>query len=110
MIKTELAQRFWHPQDEQGLGLLRPQTAEREPVVVHQPAAAAGPGLGDDRHARGAERLQVTVDGPDAHPELGGERPRGHRTPGLKQQDQAEQAVGAHERKTRPIADTRCQR
>jgi hypothetical protein len=110
MIKTELAQRFWHPQDEQGLGLLRPQTAEREPVVVHQPAAAAGPGLGDDRNARGAERLQVTVDGPDTHPELGGERPRGHHAPRLKQQDQAEQAVGAHERKTRPIADTRCQR
>ena len=50
----------------------------------------------------GAERAQVPVDGPDADPEFGGERPRGCPAPGLEQQNQGEQAIGAHERKTRP--------
>ena len=101
-LQAEFAQRGRHAQDEQGLRLVRAQAAEREPVTVHQPAAAAGTRLGDDRNTRGAERLQVPVDRPDADPELGGERPRGSRAPRLEQQGQREQAVGAHERKTRP--------
>ena len=101
-VKTELAHRFRHAQDEQGLGLLGPQPAQREPVAVHQPASAAGPGFGDDRNARRAERAQVPVDRPDADPEFGGERPRGRPAPGLEEQDQRKQAIGTHERKTRP--------
>ncbi len=90
-----------HPRDWER-HLLGPQATQREPVAVHQPAAAAGPRLGDDRNARGAERAQVPVDRPDADPEFGGERPRGRPAPGLEQQDHPEQAVGTHERKTRP--------
>ena len=70
--QPELAQHGRNAQDEQGLGLIRPQTAEREPVAVHQPAAAARSRLGDDRDTRRAERRQVPVDRPDADPELGG--------------------------------------
>ena len=99
--QPQVAQDGRHAQDEQGLGLIRPQAAEREPVAVHQPAAAARSRLGDDRHSRRAERLQVPIDRPDADPELGGERPRGRRAPRLEQQGQREQAVGAHERKVR---------
>jgi len=76
-----------HAQDEQSLGLIRPQAAQREPVAVHQPAAAARSRLGDDRDTRGAERLQVLVDRPDADPQFGGERSRGRRAPGLERQD-----------------------
>ena len=97
--QPQVAQHGRHAQDEQGLGFVRPQAAEREPVAVHQPAAAARSRLGDDRDARGAERLQVPVDRPDADAELGGERPRGRHAPCLEQQGQREQAVGAHKRK-----------
>ena len=100
----------WHAQDKQGLGLIWPQSAEREPVAVHQPAAAARSRLGDDRDTRGAERFQVPVDRPDANPQLGGERPRGRHAPCLEQQGQREQAIGAHEQRLDAIADTRCQR
>ena len=99
--QPKLAQHGRHAQDEQGLGLIRPQATEREPVAVQQPAAAARSRLGDDRDARRAECLQVPVDRPDADPEFGGERPRGRRAPGLEQQGQREQAVGAHEGKIR---------
>ena len=98
-LQAELAQDGRHAQDEQGLGLVRPQAAEREPVAVHQPAAAARSRLGDDGDARRAERLQVPVDRPDADPEFGGERPRGRPAPRLEQQGQREQPVGTHERK-----------
>jgi hypothetical protein len=99
--QPQVAQHGRHAQDEQGLGFVWPQAAEREPVAVHQPAATAWSRLGDDRDARGTERLQVPVDGPDTDAEFGGERPRGRRPPGLEQQGQREQAVGAHERKLR---------
>ena len=99
--QPQVAQDGGHAQDEQGLGLIRPQAAEREPVAVHQPAAAARSCFGHDRDARRAERLQVPVDRPDADPELGGERPRGRHAAGLEQQGQREQPVGAHEQRLR---------
>ena len=104
--QPELAQDSGHAQDEQRLGLVRPQAAQREPVAVHQPAAAARPRLGDDRDTRRAKRRQVPVDGPDADPEFTGERPRGRRTPRLEQQGQREQPVGTHERKVTPVSLT----
>jgi hypothetical protein len=82
-VQAELAERLGHAQDEQRLGFVGTEPAQREPVALHQPAAAAWSGFGDDRHARGAEGLQVAVDRPDRHAKLGGERPSGRATPGL---------------------------
>ena len=104
--QPELAQDRGHAQDEQRLGLVRPQAAQREPVAVHQPAAATRSRLGDDRDTRRAQRRQVPVHGPDADPEFVGERPRGRRAPRLEQQGQREQPVGTHERKVTPLSLT----
>ena len=95
-VEPQVPQRRGHPQDEQCLGLVSPQPAQREPVAVHQPAPAAGPGFGDHRDACGPERLEVAVHGPDRHPEFGGQVPRGRPAARLQEQDQGHQPVGAH--------------
>ena len=108
-VQPELAQRAGHAQDEQGLGFLRAQAAEREAVSLDQLAATAGPGLRPDRDAGAAEGLEVPVDGPHADLEFRGERHGGHPAPGLEQQHQGHQPVGAHPRRLDQIADMRCQ-
>lgn len=108
-VQAEFPERARHAQDEQRLGFLRAQRAEREAVAVEQPAAAAGPRLGAHRHAGRAERIEIAVDGPDGYLQLPGQAAGGHRPAGLKQEDQADQAVGAHETRIRIIADRGCQ-
>ncbi|HEY4463593.1 MAG TPA: hypothetical protein VGN41_13090 [Streptosporangiaceae bacterium] len=50
-IQPQLAQDGGDTQDEQRFGLVRTKAAQREPVAVEEPAAAARSGVGDDRHA-----------------------------------------------------------
>lgn len=101
-VQAEVAQGARHAQDQQRLGLLRAQPAEREPVNVEELAAAAGPGFGADRHARGAQHLQVLVDRPDGYLQLPGEVAGGHPAPRLEREHQGNQAIGTHETRARP--------
>ena len=101
-VQAELAQRAGHAQDEQGLGFVRAQAAQREAVSLDQLAAAARARLGADRDAGAAEGLEVPVDGPHTDLEFRGERRGGHPAPGLEQQHQGHQPVGTHPQKTRP--------
>ena len=101
-LQAELAEGAGHAEDEQGLGLFRAQPAERESVAVQELAAAARARIGADRNAGGAERVEVPVDRPDRHLELAGEVRGGRLSAGLKQQNQADQAVGAHRTQARP--------
>ena len=102
LVETELAQDAGHAQDEQGLGLVGTQAAQREAVAVHEPAPAAGTGLGQDGDPGRGQRLEVPVDRPDGDLELGRQGPGRRPAPRLQQQDQGQQPVGAHAIKTKP--------
>jgi hypothetical protein len=97
-VKTEVAQHIRDAQDKERLCLVGVQGAQREPVVVHELAPAAWPGLGNDRDAHRAERLQIPVDGPDRHLKLTGQSPGGHPAAGLQDQDQRHQTICSHQR------------
>jgi len=109
-IQPELADGARHPEDEQGLGLLRAQAAKGKSVPVQQLAAAARPRFGPDGDAGGTQCLEVAVDRPDGDLELLGEGHGGRPSAGLEQEDQGHQAVGTHESRLEQIADMRCQR
>lgn len=108
-LQAELAQGAWHAQDEQGLGFRWPQAAKREAVARDELAAAAGSRFGEDRHPGDAERRQVPVDRPDRDLELLSQGLGGRPSPGLEQQDQGHQPVGAHHSRLDRFADMRCQ-
>src|SRR5581483_11665080 len=65
-------------------------------VAVDEPAAAVRAGLRVHGHARGAEGVEVAVDGPHRHLELGRELCGGHPAAGLEEQEEADQPAGAH--------------
>jgi hypothetical protein len=109
-IQPELADGARHPEDEQGLGLLGAQAAKGKTVSVQQLAAPARTRFGADGHACGPECLEVAVDRPDGDLELLCECHGGRPSPGLEQEHQGHQAVGAHKSRLEQIADIRCQR
>ncbi len=85
-----------HASDEETADLGVGQAGEARAVALAQGAAAAGAAVGDDRHARRAQGVEVAVDGALGALEFGGERGGGHAPARLEQQQQGEQAIGAH--------------
>ena len=77
--QSQLGRRPRQPREEQGLRLLAGQAGEPRSVAVDQLDAAVGPAFGVDRHAGGAEGVDVTVNRPLGDLELarqdGGSRP-----------------------------------
>src|SRR5258708_402036 len=63
----------WQAGQEQRLGLRLVEPGQLGAIAVHQPKAARTPALGIDRHARGAEVVDVAIDRADRDLELLGQ-------------------------------------
>ena len=94
--ETELRSGSRDPGQEQRIGLVRGHPGEPRPVALDEPDASVRAALRVDRHARDGERLDVSMDRPDRHLELPRELGGGHHAPCLEQEQQADQAGGAH--------------
>lgn len=82
---------------EQGAGLDVGQAGEAGAVAVHEAESAGRPAVHLDGDPGGAERVDVPVHGADGDLELGGEFGGGHPAPVLEEQEEGEEAVGAHD-------------
>ena len=78
------------------LRLVRAEPGQPGAVAVDQLVAAAVPGVAVQRDAGRVQRLDVPVDRADRHLELAGELGRGQAAAGLQQQEDGDQAAGAH--------------
>ena len=90
--QPELRGRAGHAGEEERLRLVRGEPGQPRPVAVDELDAAVRAALGVDRHARGAERVDVAMDRALADLELG----RQHRGRGpaarLEEQEQLDEA------------------
>ena len=77
-----------------GLGSVQP--GKLGPVTVEQLEAAAGPAITIDRNARCAERIDIAIDGADRNLELFRKFVRGQPLPQLQQDQDRQEAAGAH--------------
>ena len=84
--QAELGRRARHPGELQRLRLGGGQPGQPGPVPAQELVAAGRAGVAVDRHPRLAQRLDVTVDRPHRHLELGCELGRGQPPAGLQQQ------------------------
>ena len=93
----------------EGCGLGTGQPGEPGLVAAHQLDAAAGTALAVDRDTGRAERLDVAVDGAHRHLELGRQLVGGGASAPLQQEQQLDEAAGAHVAIVDGITDRRCQ-
>jgi hypothetical protein len=94
--QAELGRRARHPGELQRLRLGGGQPGQPGPVPAQQLVAAGRAGVAVDRHPRLAQRLDVTVDRPHRHLELGRQLGRGQPPAGLQQQQNGNKPARAH--------------
>jgi hypothetical protein len=94
--EAQLRGRTGQTREEHRFGLVGGQAGQPGPVAVDEADAAVRAALGVDRHAGFRQRLDVAVDRPDGHLELLGELRRRHPAAGLEQEQDVDQAAGAH--------------
>src|SRR4051812_34073538 len=104
--RAESQLRGWprQPGQEQRLGLVRGHPGEARPIAVDEADPAERTALSEDGHARGAQLLDVPVDGPDRDLELVGELRGGHATPTLEQQQEVHEPARAHRLRIRTMS------
>src|SRR4029079_12099444 len=88
---------------EQGFGLLGSHAGQARPIPVDEADAAGRATLGVDRDPRRTELLDVAVDRPDRHLELARQLRAGHATALLQEEQQIDQATGAHPDRVPPL-------
>ena len=97
--EAELGSRSGDARQEERLRLVRSHPRQPRPVAVDQADSTVRTALGVDRHAGGGQRLDVAMDGPfrdfELRGELGGSQPAAT----LEEQEQRNEAGGAHGRR-----------
>jgi hypothetical protein len=95
--------------ERQRLGLGGRQARELGAVAVEQLEATARAAIRIDRHVRGAELIDVAIDGANRNLEFARQRFGRHPAAGLQQQQDRQQPARTHFRSLAEIPDTRCQ-
>ena len=101
--EPELGGRARQPGQRQRLGLVGAQPGQPGAVAVHELVAAAVPGVPVQRDAGLVQGLHVPVDGADRDLELTGQLRGRHPAPGLQQEQDRDQAAGAHDADSAPL-------
>ena len=107
--QTELGGRPGQPGEEQRLGLFAGHPCQAGPIAIDQAETAVRATLGVDRDARRAQRLDIAMDGPFGHLELGRELGGGQLAACLEEEQERHEAGGAHPVTIRLIHDRTCQ-
>ena len=94
--QAELGRGGGHPRELERFRLGGGQPGQPGPVAAEELVAAGRAGVAVDRHPRLAQRLDVTVDRPHRHLELGRELRRGQPPAGLQQQQDRDKPARAH--------------
>ena len=94
--EAELGGGAGHPGRKERFGLVRGQSGQARPVAAREPVTARGSPYGLDGNARGSERLDVAVDGPDGDLEPLGELGGRQQAARLQQQEQRDEPSRAH--------------
>jgi len=95
--EAELRRRPREPRQQHRLGLRLGEPREARAVPAENAAAPAGPAHAVDRDPRGAEGLEIAVDGAHRDAELDREGLGRHWVPAsLEEQQEREQAAGSH--------------
>ena len=102
-VRQDTGRRRDHQAAQLGLG----QAGQIGPVRIEQRPAAATARLGIDRDARHRERLHVAVDGPFRHLEPFRQHAGRQAAVPLEQEEDGEQAIGAHAESVAQNHDTR---
>ena len=98
VLQPEVLRRSGQAGHEQGLRLARGQAGELGPPAVLELEAALAAAVAPDRHAGGAEVVDVAIDGAHRDLERGGERRGADPALVLQGEQDREQAAGAHRR------------
>ena len=96
--EPELGRGSGQPRQEERLGLVGGHPGQPGPVAIHQADPAVRPAFGIDRDPSLAERLDVAMDRPDRDLELIGQLARRQLAAGLEEEEQRDEAGGAHRR------------
>ena len=95
-VEAEVGEQACRIADEQRLRFRVVQPADIGTVAGHETPPAVCAPLGHHRHAGNAKRLHVAKDRPFGHFQPPGELRRRHPSAGLEQQDDRDEAIGAH--------------
>ena len=107
--EAELRRGARQARQEQRLGLVLGEAGELGAKAVEQLEAAARPAIGIDRHAGGAELLDVAIDGADRDLERRRQLVGGQPAAGLQHQQDRQQAACAHGAILTGHPDSTCQ-